>query len=116
MLSLIVFVFMSASVVLASAQLMHAKAAHAQYNKFLANMAAEAGVYASFNASQSIVTPVVLDSGNGRVIRYQTRVSGTPPTFRIQSTGSVETPDFTYLSLVDATASNGVVVQWRFGS
>lgn len=115
MLSLIVFVFMSASVALASAQLVHAKATQAQYSKFLAQMAAEAGVYASFNATQSL-NPTELDRGNGRIIRYETRILGSSPTFGIQSTGSVTVHDFTYISIIQATASNGIITQWSYGS
>jgi hypothetical protein len=114
MLSLIIFVFMSASVALASAQLMHAKAARAQYDKFLSKMAAEAGVYAAFDATQSIPR-VELDNNNGRIVRYETRISGTSPAFGIQSTGSVEVNGFTYTSLAYATASDGIITQWSFG-
>ncbi|HEY9899028.1 MAG TPA: hypothetical protein V6D00_07590 [Pantanalinema sp.] len=115
MLSLIIFVFMSASVALASAQLMHAKAAHAQYNKFLANMAAEAGVYAAFDATLSITPRVALDSGNGRLVQYEAQISGATQPFSIQSTGSVTVDGFTYLSVVTATVSNGVIAQWSYG-
>lgn len=115
MLSLIIFVFMSASVALASAQLMHAKAAQAEYHKFLANMAAEAGVYASFEASASKSPAVELDNSGARIIKYETRVTGAAPTFAIQSTGSVTVNGFTFLSSVQATASNGNITAWSYG-
>lgn len=112
-LSLIIFVFLSASVLMASTKLMEAHRAEAQYHKMIAGIAAEAGIHASFDATTSHPLTQLYRNGN-QLVSYKTRLTGSDP-FSIQSTGFVEINGSTYLSTVTATASNGRIVQWSYG-
>lgn len=113
-LSLIIFVFLSASVLMASTKLMEARRAEAQYHKMIAGIAAEAGIHASFDATRSKPLTQLYRNGN-QLVSYQTRVTGAGSPFSIESTGYVELNGATYSSTVAATASNGRIVQWSYG-
>ncbi len=111
-LAMVVFIFLSAAVMLASSQITHSTRVMAEYGKLQAMNAAEAGIFASFAATASL-GPTTLATGDPLVL-YEADVSGPAPSFWITSTGSAALAGFTYRSRARAFVNDGRILQWEF--
>ncbi|HEY9854813.1 MAG TPA: hypothetical protein V6D05_03680 [Stenomitos sp.] len=109
LLSVIVFVFLSASLAFASAQLSHAKRLKAEFARLQAVYAAESGIYAALDATADV--PVTtLQSVPGTLVTFQA-VKGSDAWF--SSTGSALVNGDTYLATARAYTSGGKILMWE---
>lgn len=109
LLALVVFVFLSASVAFASAQLSHAKRLRAEFGRLQAIYAAESGIYAALDASADVpVTP--LQTATGTLVSFEA-VKGTDDW--IASTGSALVNGDSFLATARAYASGGKILMWE---
>lgn len=112
-MAIMVFMFLGASMVLATAQVSQSSSLGATYGKMQATYAAETGVYASFDATQALpVTEIWHDGTN--LATFETTLSAASPPMWIDSTGSFTYGGFTYHSRARGYAMGGKVLQWLF--
>lgn len=112
MLSVVVFVFLAASTLFASSQIVHANRVTAEYGKLQAMNASEAGIFAAFNRGQS-VGPTDLALGEPHV-SYEARTSEPVQPYWIASTGSATVSGYTYVARARAFVSDGRILLWEF--
>lgn len=109
LLSLVIFVFLSASVAFASAQLSHAKRLRAEFGRLQAIYAAESGIYAALDARADVpVTP--LQTANGTAVTFEAKLGADS---WIASTGSADLNGDIYLSTARAYTSGGKILMWE---
>lgn len=109
LLSLIIFVFLSASVAFASAQLNHAKRLKADFGHLQAIYAAESGIYAALDAQADVpVTPLV--DADGTRVTFEARQGSDS---WLASTGSATVGGDTFLATARAYTSGGKILMWE---
>lgn len=109
LLSLVVFVFLSASVAFASAQLSHAQRLKAEFGRLQAIYAAESGIYAALDANAD-VPPTELQNAHGATVTFEARI-GTDSW--IASTGSALVNSDVYRATARAYVSGGRILMWE---
>lgn len=113
LLAVIVFVFAAASVLFASGQLLHAKRLGADHGKLQAIYAAEAGVFASFEARRAFARTAFV-SEDGFEAAYETQLEGTAPPYWIASHGTATLSGQRYEATVRGYVAGNQIVLWDF--
>lgn len=109
LLSLVVFVFLSASVAFASAQLSHAHRLTAEHGRLQAVYAAESGIYAALDAKSDVPVTALRDA-NGMFITYEATIGSDS---WISSTGSAVVKGDAYQATARAFTSGGRILMWE---
>lgn len=110
LLSIIVFVFLSASVTLASFQVTHARRLTAEHAKLQAIYAAESSVFAAFDTKRDLPSLVLYDTPELRISGQAViRDSGW-----IEAVGTVRAPDGTYTATARGYVTGNQIVMWEF--
>lgn len=111
LISLIVFVFLTASLLFASTQATHARRLRAEFGKLQAIYAAESGIYAAFDTRQSVPTTTMW-TATGTLVQFQ---AVRQPDGWVASTGSVKLGDSDlYTAKARAFISGNQIVMWEF--
>jgi hypothetical protein len=79
MLAIVVFVFMSVSVIMSYSQILHAERLNVDQSKLQALYAAEAGVFAAFNAKSDLGLTTLYKDTRGEATYQATRSTSTEP-------------------------------------
>lgn len=110
LLSIVVFVFLSASVMLASFQVTHARRLSAEHAKLQAIYAAESSVYAAFDTKRDIPSLILVDTPELRISgQAAIQTSGW-----IDAVGTVRAPDGTYTATARGYVTGNQIVMWEF--
>lgn len=109
-LSIVIFVFLSAAVWLASFQLTQARRLNAEHAKLQAVYAAESAVYAAFDTKRDVPALTLYDSPELKVSGQAVgQASGW-----IEAVGTVIVPDGTYTATARGYVSGNQIVMWEF--
>lgn len=115
MLSIVIFVLLTAATMLAASQGGHARRINAEYGLLQARYAAEAGVHATVAASQA--WPRHELTSTEPLVAYETQTEPANPgsgPYRITSKGWARVGGEVYEARVHADVSEGRVVTWDF--
>lgn len=114
MLAITVFVFLSASMLYSSSQLLSARLEQANYGRNQAMLAAEAGVFATFDTNIDYPPGTPLWAGGPAGLTFTATRSAMVPPMDITSTGSFILQGETYLVQATASVAGGQILQWQF--
>jgi hypothetical protein len=110
LLSLIVFVFLSASVMLASFQVTHARRLTAEHGKLQAKYAAESSVFAAFDTKRDLPSLMIYDTPELQISGQAViQSSGW-----IEAVGTVRAPDGIYSATARGYVTGNQIVMWEF--
>lgn len=113
LLAVIVFLFASVSVLFASGQMLHARRLGADHGKLQAIYAAEAGVFASFEAKRAFARTAFV-AEDGFEAAYETAIEGAAPPYWIASHGTATIGGERYEAKVRGYVSGDQIVLWDF--
>lgn len=112
-LSLVLVAFVAASVMVASAQIGHARRLGADEGRLRALYAAEAGVHAAYVAGAA-VAPTALTPGAEPEVAYEATISPEAAASRIVAVGTVRAGADTYRVTAEALVLGGRLTTWKY--
>lgn len=114
MLAITVFLFLSASMLYSSSQLLSARLEQANFGRNQAMLAAEAGIFTAFDTNQDYLVPTSLWAGAPVGLTFLVKRSAAAPPMTIASTGSFVMQGSTYVVEATASVAGGQILQWQF--